>query len=101
MTKAQNTASNLLLMIVTLPGTVYYTVPMIQSIWNMLVYPTYKVLLPSGVVLFCFIVFAIEKIGLAKDKTDTDFKTTSSSVVGFWLSIAVMWCIAKIYTFLI
>lgn len=103
MTPNENLKSILIyvvILIVHFFATIYITVPIVQSIWNMLVYPNYNIKLASGLIIFVSLIRTI-KISTKTTEEKGSPLTVTTTLASFYLSMCFTWCLAKAYTFFI
>jgi hypothetical protein len=87
----------MLVLIIHFFATIYFTTPMVQSMWNMLVFPYYKTPLQTGVVYFTIIITGLLKISLVKKEDDSS--NIVIKIVGFYLAVGITWCLAVGYSY--
>ena len=100
MKKTNDILLSLTLIPLTIVATIFITIPIVKSIWNMLVYPTYHVNLESGVIIFVIMTKTI--FSHKHDTKETaDFYTNCTKVTSFYFTLLFIWAMAKMYTFFI
>lgn len=88
---------NLCLVAVSFFGAIYYVVPIVKSVWDILVYPSYPVKLQSGIILF-----VIGMSTLIKFKTSDTTKTFCENLmhmVSYYLTVLFTWVFANFYAY--
>jgi hypothetical protein len=78
-------------------GTIFITAPIVQSMWKILVFPSYKISLPTGAIVFVFL-FS----NLIKFKIDEEKKTPLelfTFIISFYCMVGILWVMAYFYSY--
>lgn len=78
----------------------FVSIPVIKSIWNMLVYPSYPIRLQSGVIIFVILISSLLKFKVEKNDS-VKFQDNCIKVISYYFTLLGIWGISWIYSVII
>lgn len=100
MTKNENTLGLFLFIPFCFALTLFVTLPIVKSIWHMLVYPICHYDAQSGVILFILLANSILRLNYKKDSKET-LEDSIGNVFNFYFALVITWGFAALYTYFI
>jgi hypothetical protein len=98
---AMDVVKNIGLMVLAFTATILVQVPVIQSIWDMMVFRYYPHHLATGIILFVLLMKSVWRYRTTPSTESTSPAQNLANLIGFYVTLMIIWATAYLYTLFI